>query len=96
MENTKNDISGNEVKLDYDAMIRTAGIAYRASKEEISSYLDKLYVADEKADSTSRYLTATWLKHAATNLAIAAETYSTLLEGKTREQKTLVNLQQVV
>lgn len=91
MRNTKHDLSFGEVKLDYDALIATAAIAYGAMKNRISEYLNKLTDDDLQNDNTSRYLDAQYLQETAYSLAIAAETYSALLEGKSRETVTIVN-----
>ena len=91
MQNTKHDLSAGEVKLDYEALIRTAGIAYCAKKNAIGERLGELSDCDMKGENTSRYLTAHYLKQDAEALAIAAETYSTLLEGKKRDSVIIVN-----
>ena len=87
---TKHDLSANVVKIDYNALLETASIAFRLARDKVHKQLNELY--DWNISNTSRSLTANWLADEAKNLAIATETYSTLAEGKTRGVKELINI----
>ena len=91
MLNSKHDLSFHEAKLDYAALTRVAEIAYVAMKHEIERYQNELRDDDLTNAHTARYLDANWLKQAAKNLAVAAETYSSLKEGETREIIRVIN-----
>jgi len=88
MEATKNDLSYNCAELDYDALITTARVAYSHSLREIYR---QQQILQDTGSNTSRYLEAGWLLGEAKNLVVVAETLSTLLEGITRDNITLIN-----
>jgi len=88
MDVTKNDLSYNSTKLDYQALVTTARIAYR---QLLSSIYKKYTVLQYTESSTERYLEAKYLKDNAIQLVIVAETLSTLLEAESREELIIVN-----
>ena len=86
---TKHDLSADTVRLDYQALIRTAAIAFMETREAVSRYLDEL--REMEISNVSRSMTANWLADKADALAVAAETYSTLVGGKTRSHVDIMN-----
>jgi len=94
MEVTKNDLSYNHTKLDFEALLQTAQLAYSSRLREISARVSKLS-AYPSIGNTSRWLEAHWLAEDTKALAIIAETLSTLLEAKDREEIEIVNKPEV-
>jgi len=90
MEVTKNDLCSNSATLDYQALLRTAQSAYKLGLEEVSRHLSVLH-RFPPCGNTERYLHAGWLAQEAKTLVVVAETLSTLLEGLTREEISIVN-----
>ena len=88
MEVTKNDLSYNEAKLDYQAMLLTSRIAY-------AKCLDGIYKHYRDMRSLEPVflpqLSAGWLLEEARRLAIVAETMETLEGGLIRENIIVVN-----
>ena len=105
MDSTKHDLSYDEVKLDYDALVKTAGTAYGLSLSKVESIIGELHQIEfdwltgknkndyDKTHSanTHRHCAAYRLKKATENLSVAAETYSALLDGEVRNTKELIN-----
>lgn len=94
-ERLHHDLSSDQVKLDYHALRLTAEIAYRESRDRIAHYLDALHWRDCRGEHIGRTHDARSLAGTARDLAIAAETYSTLVEGETRSIKILVNVPEI-
>ena len=92
---TKCDINGNKVTLDYQALLRVAGIAVRGSMNDVARCQDKLQEGLFKADTTSVHLQGMWMKQAADKLAVATDVWSALKCGLTRDEVELVNKQEV-
>jgi len=92
MDVTKNDLSYNSTKLDYQALVTTSKIAY--GKLLISIYR-QYRLLQETESNTKRYLEAKYLKDDAIQLVIVAETLSTLLEAESREELVIVNKPEV-
>ena len=88
MEKTKNDLSFDEVKLDYQAMLSVSKIACGHCLEEISRHLGDMRIPSGKFIP---WLSAQWLAREAGQLVIAAETMHTLQEGLGRSTVTIVN-----
>lgn len=88
MENTKHDLSYNEVKLDYQALIATAKIAVGGCMEEVGTQLADMRDLEPRFQIS---LSAEWLVRAANQLSIAAETLHALEEGLNRSKVTIVN-----
>lgn len=95
MQATKNDLSHNEAKLDYAALVKTAEIAVGKCKADIADYVFKITDDWSKKDFTGVYLKATWLREEAERLEIACETLATLKGGETRENIIIVNKKEI-
>ena len=80
------------MEFDYDALLNTAAVAYASKMRSIKERLAKLNAADFDHDNTSRRLEAEWLADDAKALAIAASTYSALVEGLSRDDKSFINV----
>ena len=94
MEITKSDLSYDEVKLDYEALLRTSWVAVGGCVDRIRDHLNTITAIPRKS-MTSISLHGYWLKQAAERLAVACETVAALEEGKTRNNKILVNIPDV-
>lgn len=92
MEFTKNDLSYDQTKLDYQAMLTTAQIAFSHTREEINRHIHNTYNISGKVNYS---LEAKWIKEEADKLAIIAETMDTLQGGLTRSQIEVVNKPEV-
>jgi hypothetical protein len=95
MQATKNDLSANEAKLDYVALVKTAEIAVGHSLEQVSYYLNEI-----RKDRLGNYVTglhcdANNMKNEAVMLEIACETLATLRGGETRENIVIVNKKEI-
>lgn len=93
MQATKHDLSHDSTKLDYQALVKTAGIAVALSKERVHEHLNKLYNfgLNGKRDLVSLELNSQWLCRAAEQLQVSAETYATLLGGLDRHELEIIN-----
>jgi len=93
MRNSQNDLSGTLVKVDYEVMLQTAGIAYSGMRQKVENYLSELQhmIKPEDFLSAKFPLRAKYLAEDAERLAVAAEMYHNLLNGKTRERIEVVN-----
>jgi len=89
---TRNDLSSNEVKLDYQALLSTSTIAVGESLEQIGRFSRKVGDAVQKQDVTSIYLNAQWLEDYAKRLLLSADTLAALIGGKSRDNKVIVNV----
>ena len=92
MNVTKNDLSYNSTRLDYQALVTTSKVAY---SQLLSSIYKRYRVLQETESNTGRYLEAKYLKDDAIQLVIVAETLSTLLEAESREELVIVNKPEV-
>jgi hypothetical protein len=93
---TKNDLSFNEVKLDYKALITTAEVAISGCIENINRHMNIVREASSRTDSgTELYLHAKWLSDNANLLAICADTLAALKEGEKRNIVTIVNKDEI-
>ena len=88
---TKNDLSFNETKLDFEALFKTAAFATRELREQINRHNGKLCDSLLNNDATGIHLQSQWLAEYAQSLAIAADTYSALLGAKTRDNLSVIN-----
>ena len=93
MNATKHDLSFDKTKLDFNALLRTAAIAYSKSRFEIERELSALQhlLHDEDYLSAGFPLTAERLAHAAAQLAVAAETYHALMNAVERNGLEVIN-----
>ena len=91
MDLTQHDLSSNEVKLDYQALVWTAEIAVGKAKQEICRYYNKIDNACLPFDGTALRLNAQWLLSEAKCFCIACETLSALKGGLDREDVTIIN-----
>jgi len=92
MEVTKNDLSYDQAKLDYQALLTTARVAYYELLENIYGYYNKLR---DTHDTTSYYLNASRLAREANHLVIVGETLATLQGGLERSVIEIVNKPEV-
>jgi hypothetical protein len=88
MRNTMNDLSFDHAKLDYEAMVRTAEIAFGRLLENIDEHTSLLRKRSYKKPS----LRSEWLLNDAKGLAIVAETLETLYGCRTRGTIEIVNV----
>ena len=95
MDLTQHDLSHNEVKLDYQALVKTAEIAVGRAKQELNRYSGKIDEAigayDKMFDGVSLRLNAQLLLNEAEYLCIACETLSALKGGLDREDVIIIN-----
>ena len=93
MHKTKNDLSCDAVKLDYQALMSVARYALANTANVLittgSAIRDQLC---DDGSTISIYTAAQNLPSTVKQLLIAAETYYTLVEGIEREHKHLVNV----
>jgi hypothetical protein len=90
---TKNDLSAGVVKLDYDALLKTASIAYGKTLNEIREETAKLQ--DWRVKDTSVYLISERVAILGKQLAVVADTYVALKKGISREDKEMINIEGV-
>jgi len=82
MENTKHDLAFQYARLDFEALLKTAAVAYRELHLHLTQELAR-YHDLSKPVIHPVYLDV--IKRLANDFAIAGETYYTLLEASTRE-----------
>jgi hypothetical protein len=92
---TKNDLSFDEVKLDYKALITTAQVAVGRCIQEIERHKSEVHDALWKRDNTRLHLCAERLAEQAKLLSVCANTLAALNEGVTRSVVTIVNKDEV-
>lgn len=90
MRNTMNDLSFNHAKLDHEAMVRTAEIAFGKLIEDIGDHISKLRNYSAKSHRAS--LRSEWLEGDARKLVIVAETLDTLYGCRFRDEIEIVNV----
>ena len=95
MEKTKNDLSWDEVKLDYEALRVTASCAVGRLKDKVYHYLNGMVDNWHEGNMTSMYLNAQWMSEEAGRLVICAETLASLEEGLKRHNVIIVNKPEV-
>uniref|UniRef100_A0A6H1ZJH4 Uncharacterized protein n=1 Tax=viral metagenome TaxID=1070528 RepID=A0A6H1ZJH4_9ZZZZ len=88
---TKNDLSYNETKLDFEALLKTAAFATSELRQQIKRLDSQLGDDLLHGNITGIHLESQWLSEYAQSLAIAADTYSALLGAKTREDISIIN-----
>mgnify|MGYP003396099545 CR=1 FL=1 len=91
MDATKNDLSHNEVKLDYQALLATANTAVTYLSEDIKATLDTIFNDRMNKKYTILGIKAERIKQASERFQIACETLSALQGGLTRESIIIVN-----
>ena len=92
MQATMNDLSHNSTKLDYQAMLKTARIAFAHTRNELDKYLHQTH---EIKPHLSYAHIARIIKEEADQLVIAAEVMDTLEGGLSREELEVVNKPEV-
>ena len=88
MQVTKNDLSYDQTRLDYQALLTTAEFAFAHGKDTLHRYLQEL---DRYPLTGCFYLTTDYMASEITYLNIVAETLYTLREGLTRHELEVVN-----
>lgn len=88
---TKNDLSSNEAKLDYSALVKTAEIAVSSCLAKVNDYANKIHYDWIAKSFAGVHLNASWLREEAERLEITCETLATLKRGETREHILIVN-----
>lgn len=94
MKSTKNDLSFNKAELDFQAMLKTAAVAFGQVKESLHRELALI----ENTHFNERRVSSVYLetfKNLAESFAIVGETYNTLLEATKRENLTIINKPEV-
>ena len=93
MTTSKHDLSFDSTKLDFEALTRTASVAYGATRRHIENELNELqHLLTHNEYARAMFpLTARQLAEDAERLAIAAETYHTLLNARHRNEIEIVN-----
>lgn len=97
MNITKHDLSAGLVRLDFQALLKTAEIAYYAKLNDLDDAHHSLFnmlPTSRPAESSvgiSRYLKANEVRAIGEALTIAAETLYTLEESVNRERIEIVN-----
>ena len=89
MNITKNDVSCCEVKIDYDALLKSMKYAYAMYVEQI--YIKAHNMLDTKVDAGTPY-DVYQIESDARKLRVIVETLETLQDGVTREKKEFVNI----
>lgn len=92
MNQTKNDLSYNQTKLDYLALLKTARIAFAHTRNDLDRYLGQTHAFNPTPNYASL---AGRIKQEADELVIAAETMHTLEEGLSREELEVINKPEV-
>jgi hypothetical protein len=90
MNKTMNDLSFNHAKLDHEALIRTAEIAFGELIESIASHASKL--RNYSANYQRASLRSEWLAGDARKLVIVAETLDTLYGCRFRDEIEIINV----
>lgn len=93
MEFTKNDLSFDTAKLDYEALNMTASLAVEYLLRGIDDEVRKLSLAVYQ-ESSSLHLIAGRIKAKADNLTICAETLSTVIGMKDRSDLQIINVKE--
>ena len=88
---TQSDLSYNEAKVDFQALLVTATIAVREVRQQINRLDSQLQSDLFNNDVTGIHLKAQWIGEYAQSLAKVADTYSVLLGAKDRDNLTIVN-----
>lgn len=90
--NTKHDLSFDKTKLDFDALMRTASIAYSNSRCEVERLLSELQNTFPEGYKSAKFpLDGERLAKAAEQLAVAASTYHTLVNAMDRNEIEIIN-----
>ena len=92
MNQTQNDLSCNQTKLDYLAMVKTSRVAFAHIRNELDRYLHQTH---EIKPQLGLDFLAKLIKEEANELVIAAETMHTLEGGLSREELEIVNKPEV-
>ena len=89
MNETRNDLSFNCAKIDFQAMLSTAQTAYVHSRDRIHRLLSETQSIG--VTDTTLHLNAHWIKQESELFAIAGETLATLRGAAKREKLEIVN-----
>lgn len=90
MDKPQHDLSFDEVKLDYKALLDTATLAVRYSREELNRHIHKMY-DQSLAGEPSTGVDAERIEETASHLAQAIRTRHALWHGQTRTNVIIVN-----
>lgn len=90
MYNTKCDVSADNVKLDYNALLLTAKVAFRETLNQINRNVSILYNIPYKYD-VELYLTSGDLKKSANELAQISEVLYSIEKMKTRQDVEFID-----
>jgi len=88
VEHTKHNLSYNHADLDYEALVRTAAVAFGYVRNELSRCIGETHSFDKPISYAS---IAQRIKHHADHLAVVGETLYVLEQGKTREEIAIVH-----
>lgn len=94
-DNTQNDLSFDEAKLDFQAMTTVAGVAVSRLLNNIHRYTKEIGLDFDTKDNTSMYLNSQRLNQETKLLVVCTETLATLREAATRGVLTIVNKPEV-
>lgn len=89
MRVTQNDLSADLTKLDYQALVETAQIAFVKCREELNRLMHKTY--EINFTKGCFYLTSEDIAKTAGQFNTVCETLHTLTEGLERSQLEIVN-----
>ncbi len=87
---TQHDLSGNEAKISFDLLVKTAQIAVGAARIECERALGGTQTACFASKYSDLRHHAKNLAYAAENLAVAADTLHVLQESRTRDKFTVL------
>ncbi len=91
MNLTKHDLSYDETKLDYQALVRTADIAFVHTRNEIERLLHRTHDIPTEGQPVINSHVCGRINDLAEQLAVSAETAHTLHEGLTRHRLKVIN-----
>ena len=86
MDLTRHDLSFDSTALDFEALLKTAQIAFVESRESLGEHIAKHCYEDQPSSIYLEHIAQT-----AKNLAIAGETMAALTAAKTRNKIAIIN-----
>ncbi len=95
MNRTQHDLSYDQTKLDYQALVRTADIAFAHTRNELDRCLHRTHDIPVEGQTYNPYHEGGRIYELAEQLSVVAETAHTLHEGLTRSQLEIVNKPEV-
>ena len=91
---TQNDVDGNEVRLDYESLVKVTEICFGLTMQEIRRHLSNLTYPNEPSPSLMQLETQRLAEHAH-RLALTGEVLSALRHGKARDTVTIINRERI-